>query len=236
MRVRLQDGVVLAGRTARDPTRRSVLELPAEPGAARDAALLREGYARLELGAADVLALLRAAASQRSHTALALLAHGFRRRRAMAPLPVVLAQALLASLLPAIAVGMLMLAAGVGIGAFAGAAGTGASAAASGALVWWISIGVHEAGHLMALRAVTGDRSLGAFEHSWVNVWMTAPALPRRQAAAVALAGPLAGAAACACLLLAGVSDWICWLGAIAHLANLAPFAADGRALVGARG
>jgi hypothetical protein len=233
VRVRLHDGVVLAGRTAHDSARRSVLELPEERGAARDAALLRERYARLELGAPEVVALVRATASRRSRAPLALLRHGFRRRRALAPAPGVLAHALLAALLPGMAVALLMLVAGVGIGSFAGAAGTGAAAAASGALVWWLSIAVHETGHLVALRAVTSDRSLGAIEHSWVNVWIVGPRLPHRQAAWVALAGPVAGAAACFCLLVAGVPDWICWLAAVAHLANLGPFAADGRQLLG---
>ena len=107
------------------------------------------------------------------------------------------------------------------------------AAAGWGTLVWWLSLAAHEGAHLLVLRLADRDRSAGALMSTRLSVWVIAPPLPPGPTAAVAIAGPLAGAAACAGLALVGVTEWICWGGALAHLANLAPFAPDGRALLG---
>ena len=222
MRLRLHDGVVVEDDgTVRDAARRS------SHAGADGPALLVHGYAALDLTTRERAALVLAAAATRSRAPLGVLRHAFRRRHAQGPPPVAFAQALLAGAVPAVVVTALLVAAGAAIGALVGASADGVRAGALGALAWWLSMAAHEDGHLLALRAVERDRRLGALEHSWLNVWVVAPVRP---SALVAVAGPLAGATACVALapLLGG---WIPWLGAALHLANLAPFAPDGRAL-----
>ena len=219
-------GVVDSARALRlDP-------LPAGADPDRVAAsLIAAGCAQLEHGAGDRATLLLDTVRERSLAPARAVRLGFTRRHAQGGPARVLWDVLAAARLPVLAMvggigGIAVLA-----GLLAGDPAATLVAAAWGVLVCALSLVCHESAHLLTLRAVTRDRTLGAIEHSWVNVWIVGPVHAGWQRRLTALAGPLAGAGACAALAVAGVEAWICWAVGLAHAANLFPLLPDGRAV-----
>src|SRR5262249_35637048 len=95
----------------------------------------------------------------------------------------------------------------------------------------WASMITHEVAHLVFIRALEGDSSIGAVVHSWLNVWIVGPRLSPARRRLVAAAGPITGITTCVIMGFIGVPQLICVGVAVIHLANLLPSAPDGQAL-----
>lgn len=169
------------------------------------ASLIAGGYARLDQRASDRIALLLAVLRQRSLAPIRALRLGFARRHAQGSALTVPWHVLMAARLP-----VLFMALGIGVVALLAGASVGdpltpLTAAAWGVLVCAVSMVCHESAHLLTLRMLARDRTAGAIEHSWINVWVVGPAGRPGMLRATALAGPLAGMLACVALAHAGV-------------------------------
>lgn len=193
------------------------------------AALIAGGCARLDQSTAERTQLLLAVLRERSLAPVRALRLGFARRHAQGGALTIPWHVLMAVRLPVLVmtlgIGGVALVAGILTGELA----SPLIAAAWAVLACAVSIVCHEAAHLLALRALAGDRTVGAIEHSWVNVWIVGPTLGDWVQRVAALAGPLAGMMACVALAYTGVEEWICWAVGIVHAANLFPLAPDGR-------
>lgn len=103
-----------------------------------------------------------------------------------------------------------------------------------------VSVGVHEAAHLIALRRLPGHARSGALHVAASRPRLVRPDLAPKEAAGVAAAGPLAGAAAAAILAVTGIWGWwwvlVAILIAVTQLTSLLPMFDDGRQLAASRG
>jgi hypothetical protein len=193
------------------------------------ASLIATGCARLEHSAADRMHLLLAVLAERSLAPIRALRLGFARRHAQGGAPTVVWHVLMAARLPILAMALGIGGVALVTGLLTGELVTPLSASAWAVLSCAVSIICHESAHLLALRTLARDRTIGAIEHSWLSVWIVGPAGCDRAQRVTALAGPLAGMLACVALAYAGVAGWICWMVGFVHAANLFPLAPDGR-------
>jgi len=195
------------------------------------ASLIASGYARLDQPPSDRTQLLLAALRQRSLAPVRALRMGFARRHAQGGALTVTRHVLMAARLPVLVMVLGIGGVALATGALTGDLATPLTAAAWGVLACALSMVCHESAHLLTLRSLTRDHAAGAIEHSWVIVWIVAPAGHSPAQRVTALAGPLAGTLACVVLAYAGVELWICWVVGIVHLVNLLPLLPDGRML-----
>ena len=118
-----------------------------------------------------------------------VLGRSFRRRYPATSLAVV-RQVAVAAALPTALMFMGFLALGGSVALVVGGAGASLFAAAVGTLVCATSLVAHESAHLVVMRIVERDRTVGAVEHSWLNVWIVAPPLRGWKRRLTALGGP----------------------------------------------
>lgn len=227
----LHTGVSVEAGRAFDSARRTAVDtqFAAQDEDRTAAALVSAGYAHLDHDAADRARLLIAVWRERSLAPFRVLRLGFARRHAQRGALAVPWQVLMAARLPLLLMTLGIGGVGVLVGLLTGDLGTPLRAAAGGILVCAVSMVGHESAHLLTLRGLAADRTAGAIEHSWVNVWIVGPHGGRWHDRVTALAGPLAGMLACLALAQLGVQEWICWAVGITHAANLFPLAPDGR-------
>jgi hypothetical protein len=227
--VALHDGVDVADGLARDrATRRTIRLSHADAGPV----LLGHGLARLDL---PVSAVLRACLGGRTYWPVRLVRQVFRRRLPGRGVLAVVRSVGSAAALPAMAIAVLFLGSALTVGLLAGAVGELLGPAILGIATMWVSLIAHESAHLLVLRAVEHDHTIGAVAHSIANVWIITPPMTPTCVQRVAVAGPLAGAAVCGVAGMAGAPLWLWAALAATHLANLLPWAPDGRALLARR-
>jgi hypothetical protein len=238
IRYALHPGVRLEHGVAVDAARRIAVDTRAASGDPDQLAssLIAGGCAQFDHGAADRIELLAAVLRRRSLAPVRALRLGFARRHAQGGPLAVPWDILMAARLP-----LAVLAFGIACAAATAVLATGEAAvplatAAWGLLVVAISMVAHESAHLLTLRALERDRTTGAIEHSWANVWIVGPTGRASALRLTALAGPVAGVAACAALGALGAPAWIAWAVGFVHAANLFPLAPDGRAVFGRAG
>jgi hypothetical protein len=227
--VELHPGVRRVGSRYVDDARRVSLTLTRAERADStfvEARLVAAGYARLPVGDATCR---RASRLGPGH--LRGIHLSFRRYHAPGSAVCAVAAVLAAAVVPALVIT-------VGFGTLATVAGLLAGdlrttwlAAAVGVPILIVTLVLHESAHLIVMRSVVGDGRVGAVAHSWTDVWVVGPALTPRGRRITAGVGPLAGAGSAVALLALGATPWICWLVATAHISNLLPVFADGRAL-----
>ncbi|MGB4442060.1 MAG: hypothetical protein WBJ62_07545 [Coriobacteriia bacterium] len=100
-----------------------------------------------------------------------------------------------------------------------------------------LGLALHEAGHLYALRRVTGIADVGWLRLGVLCAGIRRPALSPRDTATVAAAGPATASATGVVIALAGVvlgspAFVVCGLPLCAHLITLSPWASDGRSFL----
>jgi hypothetical protein len=137
-----------------------------------------------------------------------------------------------ASALPTAIMFLGFLALGGTVSLLVGSADVVLIAAVVGTLVCSSSLIVHESAHLIVMRAAERDMTVGAVEHSWLNVWIVGPTLRGWSRRLTALAGPVAGLAAVSTASLLGSPRWICVCLGFVHAVNLLPIAPDGELLL----
>jgi hypothetical protein len=230
----LHPGVTAGRAGAYDAARRATLDATlagGDPGAVA-AALVSEGFARLELDPADRRRLALRALHERSARPLRAVRLSFSRRHAQGNVLLLPWHVLAAARLPLLVLATGLFGVALAVGLPVGDPGTPLRAAAWGFVVCAVSMVAHETAHLAALRVLSHDRRAGAVAHSWVDVWVVGPTATGATARLTALAGPAAGALACWALGLAGAPELICWAVGAVHAANLLPVTPDGRTLI----
>jgi hypothetical protein len=232
-RIALQSGVSWENDVLVDSATRERFRIPgscSDPQVAARVLLLGLGYTPYKF--TDRATLIWSALPMRTTSPWRMLRFGFRRRIPGPSLSGVVLAACVSSRLPAIGMLAIFLAPAMAFGFMSGSFGKFTAFAMYATCTCWASMLTHEIAHLVMIRVVERDQSVGAIVHSWLNVWIVGPALAPWRRRMVAIIGPLAGVAACFVLGLVGVPRFI-WLGiAVIHLMNLLPAAPDGRALL----
>lgn len=221
------DGVHLSDGFVSDRATRRAVPIPqGDP----DAALLVGGFGHVRRTRGALAAVLRLCLIGQTLRPLRWIPLSFRRRHPGRGLVAVVGAVAKAALLPAAAMSLVFVTPALVAGLLVGSADL-VSVGVLGAVVGSVSLVAHESAHLLVLRALERDHTVGAVAHSFANVWVVAPPLPPRRARCVALAGPLAGLAVCCMADLVDAPSWL-WMGiGVVHVANLLPWAPDGRAV-----
>ncbi len=241
MRLILHDGVMLTGRLLHDQATGRRVALPSDAdsdGPDTVAFVVQQGFGAVVCGLLDLPIVWKACWRQSSIKPAMRCMRRVRRYCPPTGARFVLLYGLRAATGPALwFAGALMIVAVVA-GALVGEALQPLQAVLFGAPTWWVTLAMHEITHLALLRAIGDQRKVtptaGAYEVAGPRIAVIGPPLPPRQARLVALGGPVAGAAGAAIAFGLGmIPAWLTVAVALAHVLNLVPMAADGRALWG---
>lgn len=231
-RVLLQPGVFWEQNSLVDEATRERIQITGpRDGAEAKAEILMLGLGFTPHSFRDRLTLLLAALSMRTTSPWKMIRYGFRRRVPDAAFYKVLLATCAAGRIPAISMLMVFVVPAVFFGAWWGSTSKILTFAILGAVTCWVSVISHEVAHLVAIRSLERDTSIGAIVHTWLNVQILGPQLSPGHRRLVAAAGPIMGISTSLTLNLVGIPHLICLGVAGMHLVNFVPSAPDGRAL-----